>query len=259
MHLKSVPPAAGAWAATDVDASSLIRQRRSVQRMDGHTRMAGEAFERALARTLPADGCAPFDALPVAPALNLVLFVHAVEGLAPGLYALIRNAERLESFRDACQAQGFEWAPVADTPLPLFRLQAPADVRRTAAELSCHQGIAAGGAFSLAMLADIGRVLGATGPWVYRHLHWEAGMVGQALYLESEAAGLRGTGIGCFFDDGVHRPRHGRRRTLAGPVSFHRRRPLGRPASGHGARLCSPARSISCMMELADERFPPPA
>jgi len=199
------PPAAGAWAATDMDASSLIRQRRSAQRMDGHTRMAGEAFERALARTLPADGCAPFDALPVAPALNLVLFVHAVEGLAPGLYALIRNAKRLESFRDACQAQGLEWAPVADTPLPLFRLQAPADVRRTAAELSCHQGIAGGGAFSLAMLADTGRVLGATGPWAYRHLHWEAGMVGQALYLESEAAGLRGTGIGCFFDDGVHR------------------------------------------------------
>ena len=25
------------------------------------------------------------------------------------------------------------------------------------------------------------------------------------LYLEAEAAGLRGTGIGCFFDDEVHR------------------------------------------------------
>lgn len=24
------------------------------------------------------------------------------------------------------------------------------------------------------------------------------------LYLEAEAAGVRGTGIGCFFDDGVH-------------------------------------------------------
>lgn len=26
-------------------------------------------------------------------------------------------------------------------------------------------------------------------------------MLGHALYLEAEAAGLRGTGIGCFFDD----------------------------------------------------------
>ncbi len=29
-------------------------------------------------------------------------------------------------------------------------------------------------------------------------------MIGQALYLEAEAAGLRGTGIGCYFDDVVH-------------------------------------------------------
>lgn len=29
-------------------------------------------------------------------------------------------------------------------------------------------------------------------------------MIGQVLYLEAEASGLRGTGIGCFFDDEVH-------------------------------------------------------
>ena len=29
-------------------------------------------------------------------------------------------------------------------------------------------------------------------------------MIGQVLYLEAEAAGLRGTGIGCYFDDAVH-------------------------------------------------------
>jgi hypothetical protein len=28
--------------------------------------------------------------------------------------------------------------------------------------------------------------------------------VGQALYLEAEAAGLRATGIGCYFDDAMH-------------------------------------------------------
>ncbi len=37
-----------------------------------------------------------------------------------------------------------------------------------------------------------------------RRLHWEAGAIGQVLYLEAEAVGLRGTGIGCFFDDVVH-------------------------------------------------------
>ncbi len=28
--------------------------------------------------------------------------------------------------------------------------------------------------------------------------------MGQALYLEAEAHGLRGTGIGCYFDDSFH-------------------------------------------------------
>ena len=42
------------------------------------------------------------------------------------------------------------------------------------------------------------------GPWAYRELFWECGVIGQALCLEAEATGLRGTGIGCFFDDAVH-------------------------------------------------------
>jgi hypothetical protein len=29
-------------------------------------------------------------------------------------------------------------------------------------------------------------------------------LVGQVLYLEAEAAGVRATGIDCFFDDAVH-------------------------------------------------------
>jgi hypothetical protein len=29
-------------------------------------------------------------------------------------------------------------------------------------------------------------------------------MIGQVLYLEAEAAGIRGTGIGCYFDDLMH-------------------------------------------------------
>jgi hypothetical protein len=44
----------------------------------------------------------------------------------------------------------------------------------------------------------------ADGPWWYRRLFWEAGVLGQVLYLEAEAAGVHGTGIGCYFDDVVH-------------------------------------------------------
>ena len=39
---------------------------------------------------------------------------------------------------------------------------------------------------------------------VYRHLFWEAGLLGQVLYLEAEKHAVRGTGIDCFFDDSVH-------------------------------------------------------
>jgi nitroreductase len=52
------------------------------------------------------------------------------------------------------------------------------------------------------MLADMAGPVGAA-PWRYRALHWQAGLIGQRLYLEAEALGLNGTGIGCFLDDEV--------------------------------------------------------
>ena len=57
---------------------------------------------------------------------------------------------------------------------------------------------------SLAMIADYRDSLVAYGAAFYRNLFWECGAIGQVLYLEAEAAGLRGTGIGCYFDDPVH-------------------------------------------------------
>ena len=53
------------------------------------------------------------------------------------------------------------------------------------------------------MLARFDTALGE-GAWHYPRLYWECGQIGQLLYLEAEAAGLSGTGIGCFFDDQVH-------------------------------------------------------
>ena len=37
------------------------------------------------------------------------------------------------------------------------------------------------------------------------HAHFEAGAIGQHMYLAAEALGLQATGIGAFFDDQVHR------------------------------------------------------
>lgn len=57
--------------------------------------------------------------------------------------------------------------------------------------------------FALGMLAEFNDIVQAA-PWRYRQLHWEAGLLGQILYLEAETLNLRGTGIGCFFDDAFH-------------------------------------------------------
>ena len=69
--------------------------------------------------------------------------------------------------------------------------------------VSCHQDIAGSGVFSLGMIVPFKTRI-TDQPFCYRHLFWETGMIGQILYLEAEAAGLRATGIGCFFDDPVH-------------------------------------------------------
>jgi SagB-type dehydrogenase family enzyme len=184
-----------------IDAAELIRRRRSAQRMDPDVAMRRDDFERALAHTLPQNRL-PFATLPDAAAIHLLLFVHQVEGLAPGLYLLSRNDSALIDLREQCADNTLQWQPVDGTTLPLYWLKPLDDQRPLTSRLCCHQGIAGRGAFSVGMLADF-RELQRRGAWAYRDLFWQAGMIGQMLYLEAEASGLRGTGIGCYFDDEV--------------------------------------------------------
>jgi hypothetical protein len=196
--LPPLPPARRIAAAT------LIRQRRSCLALDDQTPIAAAALYALLDRLLPRPGIPPWDMLPWEPHIHLVLFAHRVRGLPPGLYLLERSAAVHERLRFATRA-GFVWQRPVGCPdhLRLFLL-AGRDLRDVSRIASCHQEIAADGAFSLAMIAEFGDVLRERGAWWYQRLHWEAGVLGQVLYLEAEAAGLRGTGIGCYFDDVVH-------------------------------------------------------
>jgi nitroreductase len=184
-------------------ADALIRQRRSAQAFDGKTGISRDVFLRMLDMTMPRKNVVPWDVTGWTPSVHLLLFVHRVEGLVPGLYLLLRNLAS-ESKLKTTIGRDFTWQTVPDVPkhLPLFQLLA-ADAQEVSKALSCNQDIAADGAFSLAMLAEYKAAL-SRAPWRYRHLFWETGLIGQVLYLEAEAAGVRGTGIGCFFDDGVH-------------------------------------------------------
>jgi len=188
---------------TAFDASAIIRQRRSAQAFDGQAELPLAKFYRMLDTLLPRNDTAPFDALNWQPRVHLVLFVHRVEGLKPGLYVLPRS-ERGESLLKQELRAEFDWSrpPVCPESLPLFHLVS-ANSKNAARTLSCHQAIAADGAFSVSMLAEYADSV-TDKPWQYKQLFWEAGMIGQDLYLEAEAAGIRATGIGCFFDDAVH-------------------------------------------------------
>jgi hypothetical protein len=93
--------------------------------------------------------------------------------------------------------------PSCPSSLRLFLLE-EGDARRAARQTSCDQAIASDGVFAVAMLAEYRDPLLAYGPSFYRRLYWETGVIGQVLYLEAEASGIRGTGIGCFFDELTH-------------------------------------------------------
>ena len=181
-------------------AREIIHQRRSLLACDGVTSLPAARFYRMLERAMPA-AC---DAISWEPAIHFGLFVHRVEGIEPGLYTLARDRAKMEELKAAMQPH-FAWQAPPGCPetLPLFVLER-GDARTLATQVSCRQDIAGDGAFSLGMLAEYRENLVRHGPSFYRRLYWEAGAIGQVLYLEAEAAGVRATGIGCYFDDPVH-------------------------------------------------------
>lgn len=173
--------------------------------MDAKTWITAEQFFLMMDRVLPRFDIAPWNALGPPVCVDLALFVHRVRDIPPGLYALVRSAERGSTLRDAMQEK-FLWTKPPGCPehLPLFHLLT-GDARELSAQVSCHQEIAADGTFSCGMIAEFEDNLKQHGAWFYRRLFWETGLIGQVLYLEAEAAGIRATGIGCFFDNPVHR------------------------------------------------------
>jgi hypothetical protein len=55
------------------------------------------------------------------------------------------------------------------------------------------------------MIADLDEAARVFGNRAYRYVYFEAGAIGQRLYLGAEALGWNATGIGAFYDDEVHR------------------------------------------------------
>ncbi|NGZ94730.1 MAG: hypothetical protein CV089_01125 [Nitrospira sp. WS110] len=191
-------------------AGQIIRQRRSAVAFDGKTSISASTLFHMMQRVMPRaersplERPVPWDVWPYDPAIHLMLFIHRVDGLTPGLYFLVRDSRKLSFIQRAMNPE-LNWtiAPGCPDGLPLYWLL-EGDAKRLAVQVSCHQDIAGDSAFSFGMVAEFEGTLREQGAWWYPRMFWESGLLGQVLYLEAEAAGVRATGIGCFFDDAVH-------------------------------------------------------
>jgi SagB-type dehydrogenase family enzyme len=112
--------------------------------------------------------------------IQLYVYAHRVAGLEPGIYRYKPGSAVFEQIR-------------------------PGDQRVAAAGLSLGQDLAGNACVAFSMIADLDGAACAHGDRGYRYAHFEAGAIGQRLYLAAEAMGLRATGIGAFFDDEVNR------------------------------------------------------
>ena len=115
--------------------------------------------------------------------IQLYLYAHRVDRLQAGVYRLWPQTVELEQIKSG-------------------------DQRVAAAGLSLGQDLAGNACVAFSMIGDLERAVCAHGDRGYRYVHFEAGAIGQCLYLASEALGLRATGIGAFYDEEVHRYLH---------------------------------------------------
>ena len=185
-------------------ARLLVRKRRSAIDFDGSSGMTLEQLYRMLSTLVPALTPTLWTAFPHQPRVHPVIYLHRIDGLEPGLAVLVRNHTHESALRTAF-SRAQQWEKPAGCPdaLPLYRLMT-GDAREVGRVLHCYQDIAADGALVTSMIARFDDEFTSFGAPVWRYLHWEAGAIGQLLYLEAEALELSATGIGCFFDQGVH-------------------------------------------------------
>ena len=112
---------AKAVTVTMTSAAQIIRQRRSLLACDGKTSIPAQRFYRMLGRVMPRaerplqERPTPWDAIGWAPAIHFGLFVHRVDGVEPGLYALARDPAKVDEAQGR-DAPAFRMAGAAGLP-----------------------------------------------------------------------------------------------------------------------------------------------
>jgi len=171
-------------AVSERGFGDVVRKRRSaLDFRGGFETISFEMFSK-LVDVAVRPYCADFegDLFGMAPAqyITLYAYVHRVDELEAGVYRVCAATRTLERIRMG-------------------------DQRLMAAGLSLGQDLAGNSCVTFSMVASMERVMADHGERGYRYVFFEAGHIGQRLYLASEAMGFRSTGIGAFYDDSVHR------------------------------------------------------
>jgi SagB-type dehydrogenase family enzyme len=185
------PPLPGRFrdTARDSNLGVIARRRRSALDFDARTPpMERSEMEQLLdyaTRDWRADwrgncGGEGAEAGRAADFVTLYLYVHRVRDCEPGVYRWDGSSRGLEELHRG-------------------------NVERVAAYLSLEQALAGNACLAVSMVADLAAAAKIFGNRGYRYVHFEAGAIGQRLYLGAEALGWHATGIGAFYDDDVHR------------------------------------------------------
>jgi SagB-type dehydrogenase family enzyme len=173
----------------DAPLGSTVRRRRSALDFDARTSPMGrDELDQLLdfaTRDWRADWRGNFggETTPVeagADFVSLYLYVHRVLDCEPGVYRWGQVGRKIEQLHLG-------------------------NVQRVAAFLSLEQALAGNSCFTVSMIADFGDAVRVFGNRGYRYVYFEAGAIGQRLYVGAEALGWNATGIGAFYDDDVHR------------------------------------------------------
>lgn len=163
---------------TEYSLKWTIRHRRSAIDFDGKTLLPRNVFSFLLwLLRLPYK--ADFFTHNGPPLVIPYVYIHRVEGLENGVYCFDRTGGHVY-------------------------LLSRGDMRHTAKELSLNQDIAGDSAFAVSFISNFDFALRKYGDRGYRYTHYEAGFLGQALYLGATTTGFDATGIGAFLDDDVH-------------------------------------------------------
>ncbi len=182
-------PAPSQDSLPDSPLGSTVRRRRSALDFDANTPpMERAELERLLdvaTRDWRADWRGNFrgESTPAERGtdfVSLYLYVHRVRDCEPGVYRWDQQNGRLEQLHRG-------------------------NVQRVAAFLSLEQSLAGNSCFTISMIADLAEAARVFGNRGYRYVYFEAGAIGQRLYVGAEALGWNATGIGAFYDDDVHR------------------------------------------------------